>query len=140
MRISPYHGGMCRLMTVLVLLHCGMSAVAGGASRVPVAIASAAPNVSRIAAAVDRRYNGLRTMRADFSETTADILKRSGYRCAFTSQHGPVRSGMEPFSLPRVKVEGGEGLWLFRLLVHGGLDGWRWVDKILWRIQASGHG
>ena len=78
--------------------------------------------------------------RADFNETTAAILKRSGYSCAFTSQHGPVRSGMEPFSLPRVKVEGGEGLWLFRLLVHGGLDGWRWVDKTLWRIQASGHG
>lgn len=78
--------------------------------------------------------------RADFSDTTADILKQSGYRCAFTSQHGPVRSGMEPFSLPRVKVEGGEGLWLFRLLVRGGLDGWRWVDKTLWRIQASGHG
>ncbi len=78
--------------------------------------------------------------RADFSETTADALKQSGYGCAFTSQHGPVRSGMEPFSLPRVKVEGGEGLWLFRLLVHGGLDGWRWVDKTLWRIQASTNG
>ena len=78
--------------------------------------------------------------RADFSETTAAILKQSGYSCAFTSQHGPVRSGMDPFSLPRVKVEGGEGLWLFRLLAHGGMDGWRWVDKTLWRIQASRHG
>ena len=78
--------------------------------------------------------------RADFNQTTADILPRCGYSCAFTSQHGPVCSGMEPFSLPRIKVEGGEGLWLFRLLVQGGLDGWRWVDKSLWRIQASGHG
>jgi peptidoglycan/xylan/chitin deacetylase (PgdA/CDA1 family) len=77
---------------------------------------------------------------ADFNDTTASILKRTGYHCAFTSQHGTVRSGAEPFSLPRVKVEGGEALWLFRLLVQGGLDGWRWVDKTLWRIQASGHG
>ena len=78
--------------------------------------------------------------RADFNQTTADILKRSGYSCAFTSQHGTASTGMEPFSLPRIKVEGGEGLWLFRLLVQGGMDGWRWVDKSLWRIQASGHG
>jgi hypothetical protein len=75
--------------------------------------------------------------RADFNQSTADILKCNGYTCAFTSQHGAVYSGMEPFSLPRVKVEGGEALWLFRLLVQGGLDGWRWIDKSLWRIQAS---
>jgi peptidoglycan/xylan/chitin deacetylase (PgdA/CDA1 family) len=77
---------------------------------------------------------------ADFNEITANILKRVGYRCAFTSQHGTVGVSAEPFSLPRVKVEGGEALWLFRLLVQGGLDGWRWVDKTLWQIQASGHG
>jgi len=75
--------------------------------------------------------------RADFNARTAEILRRTGYRLAFTSQHGPVLSGMEPFCLPRVKVEGGEALWLFRLLVRGGMDNWRWIDRALWRWQAS---
>jgi peptidoglycan/xylan/chitin deacetylase (PgdA/CDA1 family) len=73
---------------------------------------------------------------ADFSETTAMVLRESGYTCAFTSQHGAVRSGMDPFTLPRVKVEGGEPLWMFRLLCRGGLDAWRWIDRTLWRLQA----
>ena len=64
---------------------------------------------------------------ADFNSMTAAILRQTGYRCAFTSQHGPIRSGMDPFRLPRVKVEGGEALWLFRLLVRGGMDNWRWI-------------
>lgn len=74
--------------------------------------------------------------RADFSPTTAQILKRSGYTCAFTSQHGAVHTNIDAFSLPRVKVEGGEGVWLFRLLTRGGLDAWRVVDHTLWRLQA----
>ncbi|MGO9951920.1 MAG: polysaccharide deacetylase family protein [Dissulfurispiraceae bacterium] len=74
---------------------------------------------------------------ADFNSMTAAILRQTGYRCAFTSQHGPIRSGMDPFCLPRVKVEGGEALWLFRLLVRGGMDNWRWIDRALWRWQAS---
>jgi peptidoglycan/xylan/chitin deacetylase (PgdA/CDA1 family) len=77
--------------------------------------------------------------RADFNARTASILKGAGYCCAFTSQHGAVRPGLDPFSLPRVKVEGGEGLWLFKLLLRGGLDAWSWVDRTLWHIQASGH-
>jgi peptidoglycan/xylan/chitin deacetylase (PgdA/CDA1 family) len=73
----------------------------------------------------------------DFNARTAAILRRTGYHCAFTSQHGPIRSGMEPFCLPRIKVEGGEALWLFRLLVRGGMDNWRWIDRALWQWQAS---
>lgn len=74
--------------------------------------------------------------RADFNAEIAAVLKRCGYTVAFTSQHGPVVAGQDPLQLPRVKVEGGEGLWLFRLLLDGGLDAWRWVDRGLWRLQA----
>jgi len=75
--------------------------------------------------------------RADFNAATAAILARCGYTCAFTSQHGRIRPGIDPFTLPRIKVEGGEPLWMFHRLVRGGLDGWRWIDRALWRLQAS---
>lgn len=74
--------------------------------------------------------------RADFDDAAAAALARAGYRSAFTSQHGPVRVGDDPLKLSRVKVEGGEALWMFRLLVDGGLDPWRLIDQTLWRLQA----
>ncbi|HVK55492.1 MAG TPA: polysaccharide deacetylase family protein [Burkholderiales bacterium] len=74
---------------------------------------------------------------ADFNAMTMRVLEHSGYCCAFTSQHGAVRSGADVFALPRVKVEGGEELWMFRLLVRGGLDNWRHIDRTLWRLQMS---
>jgi hypothetical protein len=70
---------------------------------------------------------------------TADILKDNGYTYAFTSQHGTIGEGLDPYALPRIKVEGGERLWLFRLLLRGGLDAWRFVDHTLWKIQARRH-
>jgi len=76
--------------------------------------------------------------RADYNETTAGLIKDAGYACAFTSQHGAIYAESDAFTLPRIKVEGGEGLWMFRRIAHGGLDAWRWVDKALWRVQASG--
>jgi peptidoglycan/xylan/chitin deacetylase (PgdA/CDA1 family) len=75
--------------------------------------------------------------RADFNRTTAEILAELGYTTAFTSQHGAIARGADPLGLPRIKVEGGEGLWMFRLLCHGALDGWRAVDRVLWRWQHS---
>ena len=75
--------------------------------------------------------------RADFNAGTRAILQRCGYRCAFTSQHGAVHAGADPFVLPRIKVEGAEPLWLFRRLVRGGLDAWRWIDRTLWRLQEA---
>lgn len=75
--------------------------------------------------------------RADYDATVGAALARCGYTCAFTSQHGAIARGDAPFELPRIKVEGGERLWMFRLLVRGGMDGWSWVDKRLWRLQAS---
>jgi hypothetical protein len=75
--------------------------------------------------------------RADYSAMSREALAVSGYRTAFTSQHGALDSGADPLELPRVKVEGGEPLWLFRLLIRGGLDAWSLVDRTLWRIQAN---
>jgi peptidoglycan/xylan/chitin deacetylase (PgdA/CDA1 family) len=76
--------------------------------------------------------------RADFNAAIAGAVRRAGYTCAFTSQHGGIRSDSDPFELPRVKIEGGEALWMFEASIRGGLDAWRWVDRTLWRIQASG--
>lgn len=71
----------------------------------------------------------------DFDPVTERALADVGYRIAFNSMHGVVRSGMDPISLPRIKVEGGEGLVMFRLLAGGGMDAWRVVDRNLWRLQ-----
>ena len=75
--------------------------------------------------------------RADYSEVSRDALATGGYRTAFTSQHGALDSNADALELPRVKVEGGEPLWMFRLLIRGGLDAWNLVDRTLWRIQAN---
>jgi hypothetical protein len=75
--------------------------------------------------------------RADYNEATAALLREAGYTCAFTSQHGAIAPGADPLTLPRVKVEGGEGMWMFQSLTRGGLDGWRWIDRTLWSLQAS---
>lgn len=74
--------------------------------------------------------------RADFNNTTVKILEQAGYNCAFTSQHGASRKPFSPYELPRVKVEGGEAMWVFRSLLKGGLDAWRLFDQTLWRLQA----
>lgn len=75
---------------------------------------------------------------ADFSRTTAAAVRNAGYTCAFTSQHGTVGVNTDKLELPRIKVEGGEGLKMFRRIVDGGLDAWRVIDRALWRLQASG--
>jgi peptidoglycan/xylan/chitin deacetylase (PgdA/CDA1 family) len=75
--------------------------------------------------------------RADYSDETARMLREVGYTTAFTSQHGPIRKGMDPMALPRVKVESGDPTWLFPRLCHGAMDAWRFVDQGLWRVQLS---
>jgi peptidoglycan/xylan/chitin deacetylase (PgdA/CDA1 family) len=71
----------------------------------------------------------------DFTATTERILREAGYTIAFNSMHGPIRAGADPISLPRIKVEAGEGLAMFRLLATGAMDLWRVVDENLWRLQ-----
>jgi peptidoglycan/xylan/chitin deacetylase (PgdA/CDA1 family) len=75
--------------------------------------------------------------RIDFNDTTAGMLADSGYTSVFTSQHGAIIQSANPIELPRIKVEGGEGLWMFRLLSAGAMDGWRLVDRALWRWQRA---
>lgn len=77
--------------------------------------------------------------RADFSAATAGVLAEAGYTTALTSQHGAITADADPLALPRIKVEAGEGPWFFRLLCRGAMDGWRWVDQALWRVQHSGR-
>ena len=75
--------------------------------------------------------------RADFNATTAAILAEAGYTTAFTSQHGAIVPGDDPLELPRIKVEGGESPRMFRLICRGAMDGWRLVDRALWRVQRA---
>lgn len=73
--------------------------------------------------------------RADFSPETDRLLGEAGYTIAFNSMHGAIRPGMAALSLPRVKIEGGEGLRFFKLAARGAMDAWRAVDHLLWRVQ-----
>lgn len=74
-------------------------------------------------------------MRPDESAATACMLSESGYGTVFIAQHGVVVRGADLARLPRVKVEGGEPLWMFKLLCQGGMDVWRLFDNTLWRFQ-----
>jgi peptidoglycan/xylan/chitin deacetylase (PgdA/CDA1 family) len=75
--------------------------------------------------------------RADYTPATAALVAETGYDCAFTSQHGCIQPGADRMELPRIKIEGGEGLEMFRRIVHGGMDGWRFIDRTMWRLQSS---
>lgn len=75
--------------------------------------------------------------RSDFTPATERALAEAGFRIAFNSMHGSIRAGMNPISLPRVKVEGGDSVWMFHLLVRGAMDLWRVADHTLYRLQRS---
>ena len=74
-------------------------------------------------------------MHTDESPATERLLAACGYDTVFIAQHGTVRRGTDQMRLPRVKVEGGEPLWLFKLLCRGGMDAWKLVDHTLWKLQ-----
>jgi peptidoglycan/xylan/chitin deacetylase (PgdA/CDA1 family) len=71
----------------------------------------------------------------DFTPSTERLLRDAGYTIAFNSMHGPIHPGADPVSLPRIKVEAGEGLGMFKLLASGAMDVWRVIDQNLWRLQ-----
>lgn len=68
------------------------------------------------------------------------VVAEAGYRLAFTSLHGPVRPGLDPMYLPRVKVESGDSDRLFGRLIDGALDPWRVVDEGLGFLQRPQPG
>lgn len=70
-------------------------------------------------------------MRRDESPLTERILAECGYSSIFIGQHGTIRRGSNPLRLPRVKVEAGDPLWMFKLLCAGGMDAWSLADKVL---------
>jgi peptidoglycan/xylan/chitin deacetylase (PgdA/CDA1 family) len=74
---------------------------------------------------------------AHYNPMTRRVLADAGYETAFLSTHGSIRAGSDPLSLRRVKVEGGESLWQFRLLTRGGMDGWSVVDNALARLTLA---
>jgi peptidoglycan/xylan/chitin deacetylase (PgdA/CDA1 family) len=74
-------------------------------------------------------------MRTDESDISARVLSECGYDSIFIAQHGVLRQGAPLLRLPRVKVEGGDALWMFKLLCRGGMDGWKLVDDTLWKLQ-----
>ena len=67
--------------------------------------------------------------------TTARLLTDCGYSTVFIAQHGVLRRGATADRLPRVKVEGGEPLWMFKLTCRGGMDAWKVFDDTLWKLQ-----
>jgi peptidoglycan/xylan/chitin deacetylase (PgdA/CDA1 family) len=72
---------------------------------------------------------------AHYNDMTRRVLGEVGYSMAFLATHGPIRTGSDPLALRRVKVEGGEPLWLFKLLTQGGMDGWSAVDSALSLVE-----
>lgn len=74
-------------------------------------------------------------MRPDESPATAQMLSDCGYSSIFIAQHGTLRRGADLARLPRVKVEGGEPPWMFKLLCRGGMDAWKLFDDTLWKLQ-----
>ncbi len=74
-------------------------------------------------------------MRPDHSPDTARVLAEVGYTSIFVALHGAIRRSADPLNLPRIKVEGGEGLAMFKLLCRGALDVWRLFDETGYRLQ-----
>jgi len=75
--------------------------------------------------------------RIDSTPATDRILAEAGYEVAFTAVHGAIRRGMAPIGLPRVKIEGGEGLAMFRLSCRGAMDAWRLLDELVPRVARA---
>lgn len=72
---------------------------------------------------------------ADFSPASEAALGRAGYDIALTSQHAAVTAGSPPLSLPRIKIERGESIRYFKMICRGGLDAWKYVDRLLYKLQ-----
>ena len=67
----------------------------------------------------------------------ADRAAPAGRRVLDRLQLAPraICADQDPISLPRVKVEAGEGMWMFQLLCRGAMDAWLLLDQTMWRLQ-----
>ena len=72
---------------------------------------------------------------AHYSEATGDALASLGYSTGFVSTHGCIRQGSPAIELPRVKVEGGDPLYLFQNSCRGSMDRWRYVDHMMCMLR-----
>lgn len=61
-------------------------------------------------------------MRPDHSPETAEALREPGCSTILAAMDGAIQAGADPHNLPPIKVEGGEGLTMFKILCRGALD------------------
>jgi len=57
------------------------------------------------------------------------LAREAGYRAAFLAVTGAPRRGDDRFAIPRSKVLGTDGPEVFRAIVEGRLDHWRYVEQ-----------
>jgi peptidoglycan/xylan/chitin deacetylase (PgdA/CDA1 family) len=57
------------------------------------------------------------------------IAREAGYDAAFVAVTGAPTRGTDPFAIPRAKVLGTDGPFVFRAIVDGTLDNWRHVES-----------
>jgi len=65
-----------------------------------------------------------------FSKMTKQLVKAAGYSWAVSGLNGTNTGRTDPFELRRTKVEGGDGMAVFRRAVKGGLDPWVVLDRL----------
>lgn len=75
--------------------------------------------------------------RVDSTPEAARLVAQAGYDCAFTSQHGAITRDLDPFRLPRIKIEAGDPSWHFERACRGAMDPWQIVDDLMWRLQQD---
>jgi peptidoglycan/xylan/chitin deacetylase (PgdA/CDA1 family) len=77
---------------------------------------------------------------AHFNDVSRQVAMEAGYRTVFTAVHGSIVPGADLFGLPRVKVEGGETLWMFQQICRGQMDAWQVIDgaiSLITRVRRS---
>jgi peptidoglycan/xylan/chitin deacetylase (PgdA/CDA1 family) len=71
-----------------------------------------------------------------YTDETRRILAEVGYTTAFISTHGCIGQGHDPIRLPRIKVEGGERMWMFQRCCSGAMDTWAVMDYLVSRWRS----
>lgn len=69
-------------------------------------------------------------LKRHYNYQAKEIIKESGYKCAFTAINGINYPGCDLFELKRTKIERGDSLENFKKIVNGALDIWGIVDSL----------